>query len=215
MEARKLTKQVQNKDDDAAIDSTWWWMTMILHRITLTACMETDRLAASPLLCIRIHYMSRSRLGHKTWCNKCNKIGIWTSAPPPKFGYTGDRHHHKNNTERNAVLEKLTVTQLIKIFPTSCVHKSPPLVTIPSQTNPVDKFSPCFPKIQSTVSSHLSLGLPSGLFPSGQSFPTTSSWIHRETLKLCPYNKSRENCAPCDLPISFCIKHNYRNISHN
>jgi hypothetical protein len=48
------------------------------------------------------------------------------------------------------------------------VYKSPPLVPTQSQMHPVHNFTPNFPKINSNIlSSHLRLGLPHGLFPSG------------------------------------------------
>ena len=50
-----------------------------------------------------------------------------------------------------------------------CIHKRPPPVPIPSQLDPVHIPTSHFQKIQ-LISSHLRLGLPSGLFPSG--FPT-------------------------------------------
>jgi len=88
------------------------------------------------------------------------------SVPPPQI------------TSRSRVLERLIVAQLVKKFLTFLckpkfhyrVHKSPPLVPILSQINPVYNCSPYFPKIQSNLSSHLCLDLPSCLFPSG--FPT-------------------------------------------
>jgi len=43
------------------------------------------------------------------------------------------------------------------------VHKIPPLVPNLSQMNPVHTFPPNFPKTHSNISSHLHLGLPSGL----------------------------------------------------
>jgi hypothetical protein len=49
-------------------------------------------------------------------------------------------------------------------------HKGPPLVPILSQTYPVHTIPSYLSKIHLILSSHLSLGLPSGLFPSG--FPT-------------------------------------------
>jgi hypothetical protein len=47
------------------------------------------------------------------------------------------------------------------------VHKSSPPVPILSQVNPIHIPKPCFPKIHQMLSSHLRLGLPSGLLPSG------------------------------------------------
>jgi hypothetical protein len=50
------------------------------------------------------------------------------------------------------------------------VHKSPPLMSILNQINPVHTTTSYFSKIHLIVSSYLRLGKPSGLFPSG--FPT-------------------------------------------
>jgi hypothetical protein len=47
------------------------------------------------------------------------------------------------------------------------VHKSPPLDHILSQPNPVRSIDPYRPKIHLNVIIRLSLGLPSGLLPSG------------------------------------------------
>jgi hypothetical protein len=50
------------------------------------------------------------------------------------------------------------------------IHKGPPLVPILSQINPVHTTPSYLSKNHLNISSHLRLGLPSGLFPSG--FPT-------------------------------------------
>jgi hypothetical protein len=50
------------------------------------------------------------------------------------------------------------------------VHKSPPLVLILSQINPIHTIPSYLSKINFNIVHHLRLGLPSGLFPSG--FPT-------------------------------------------
>ena len=51
-----------------------------------------------------------------------------------------------------------------------CIHKCPPPVPILSQLDPVHTPHPTSWRFILILSSHLSLGLPSGLFPSG--FPT-------------------------------------------
>jgi hypothetical protein len=78
-------------------------------------------------------------------------------------------------TQKNKdVLEKLTVVQLVKKHRHGTqsfrVDNSPPAVRIMSRMNPIYKVQHCLPKIILTLRSHLCLGLPSGLFPSG--FPT-------------------------------------------
>jgi hypothetical protein len=44
------------------------------------------------------------------------------------------------------------------------IHKSPPLVPIPSLTNPVHS-TPSFPRSILILSTHLHIGIPSGRFP--------------------------------------------------
>jgi len=76
------------------------------------------------------------------------------------------------------LLEKLTVSQLVRKIPNTLWnknvhyrnHNSPPRVPIQSYINPVHAPTHYFRKINLTLTSHLRLGLPSGLFPSG--FPT-------------------------------------------
>jgi hypothetical protein len=66
-----------------------------------------------------------------------------------------------------------------------CVHKSPALVPILSQINPVRSTSPISLISILIVPSHLRLELPSGLFPSG--FPT-------KTLYPFPFSPKRAIC---------------------
>ena len=75
------------------------------------------------------------------------------------------------------LLEKLTGSAASQEIPRTSwnpkihhrIHKYPPSVPILSQLHPVSTPSH-FPKIHVNISSHLHLGLPNGLFPSG--FPT-------------------------------------------
>jgi hypothetical protein len=83
-----------------------------------------------------------------------------------------------NSTPRRKVLlEKLTVTQLVKKFIAFYGTRRiiivftrdppPPLFTILSQMNPVHNLPPYFPRFIPTLSSYLRLGFPGGLFSSG------------------------------------------------
>jgi hypothetical protein len=73
------------------------------------------------------------------------------------------------------LFEKLIGTQLVKKYPAflrnpkvhNRINKSLPLDPILSQPNPVRPIDPCLHKIHFMLSSHLRLGLPSGLLPSG------------------------------------------------
>ena len=75
-------------------------------------------------------------------------------------------------------IEKLTGLQLVKKFPTFygtqkvpyCIQKCPPTAPILSQINSLHTSNLTSYRSILILSSHLRLGLPSGLFPSG--FPT-------------------------------------------
>jgi hypothetical protein len=54
------------------------------------------------------------------------------------------------------------------------VHKSPSLVSILSQTNPVHSTPLCFSKFHFNIILHLHLGFRSALFPSG--YPPNPIW---------------------------------------
>jgi len=106
---------------------------------------------------------------------------IWTDAMVACFQepsrYLPERTRSKLTTW-SRILEMQIVTQIVEKFPllswnpkVRChVYKSPPLVSILSQMNSNHHFPSYFLKIYSYSSSHLHLGLPTGLFPSG--FPT-------------------------------------------
>jgi hypothetical protein len=62
------------------------------------------------------------------------------------------------------------------------VHKSPPPIPVVSQINPVHTTHPISLRSILIVSTHLRLGLPSGLFPYG--LPTTQQFVlkHSQTM---------------------------------
>jgi hypothetical protein len=82
-----------------------------------------------------------------------------------------------------ALLEKLPIVQPFREFPAILrkpkvhhrVRKSPPLVPILSQFDPVHTIPSYLSKIHLILSTHLRLGLPSGLFHSGSSSATVLS----------------------------------------
>jgi hypothetical protein len=82
-----------------------------------------------------------------------------------------------------ALSKKLPIVQPFRKFPAILrnpkvhhrVHKSPPLVPILSQFDPVPTIPSYLSKILLILSTHLRFGLPSGLFPSG--FPTNILYV--------------------------------------
>jgi hypothetical protein len=96
------------------------------------------------------------------------------------------------------LFEKLTGMQLVKKFPAFLwnpkflyrTHNCPPSVPILSQLHPVPTTPSNFWRSILILSSHLRLGLPNGLFPSG--FPTNtlctplSWWVHHNMfISIC------------------------------
>jgi len=77
-----------------------------------------------------------------------------------------------SNSMNTALLQTLTVTQLVKKFSFLLwnpqvhyrIHNNPPLVPILSQMHPVHTHPPYFPKTLIILSSHLSLVKSSGIF---------------------------------------------------
>jgi len=65
-------------------------------------------------------------------------------------------------------------------------HNNLPLVPIRSQIHPVHIFSPCFPTIHSNITSHLHLGLHSGLFSSGSPTKTLYVFFIYPICSTCP-----------------------------
>jgi hypothetical protein len=62
--------------------------------------------------------------------------------------------HCSNNSMKLSFLEKLIVAQLVKEFPAfygTRVHKTPALVPVMIQMNPVHKLTPCFFEVFSTI----------------------------------------------------------------
>jgi hypothetical protein len=68
-----------------------------------------------------------------------------------------------------------------------CVHKSPPLDPILSYMKPVHTLTPHFSKIH-LLSSHLWLGLPTGLLPSGFPPKILYEFLISPIYATCPAN---------------------------
>jgi hypothetical protein len=66
------------------------------------------------------------------------------------------------------------------------VHKSPPLVPILGQLNPIHTFPPYFSKLHSNITLLLLLGLLSGLFPSGFQTKILYAFFISPMLLTCP-----------------------------
>ena len=117
-----------------------------------------------------------------------------TLFPIRLHGMGRDRSYFQNNryqnndlltTWRRLLLVKLTGSQLVKKFPEFYGTRrfitsftDPDTCPVLSQLHPVHTPTPHLLKIHLILSSHLHLGLPSGLFPSGFSTKTLYTKIH-------------------------------------
>jgi len=70
------------------------------------------------------------------------------------------------------------------------IHKSIPLVHIISHMIPVPTFQPSLPKINSNITSHLCLGLASGLFPSDSPEKILYAFLISPMYATCPAHLS-------------------------
>jgi len=125
-----------------------------------------------------------------------DKISVYISLPV-YFLYTMRKKRNNNNNnysmEQSPSWEANRVSASQEIPLILCnpnvhyrIHKCPPPVPILSQLDPVHTPTPYFLKIHLILSSHLRLGLPTGLLPSGFHTKTLYTSLLSPTRATCP-----------------------------
>jgi hypothetical protein len=104
------------------------------------------------------------------------------------------------------------------------VHKSPPLIAILSQINPVHTTASYFYKIRLNIITHQRLGLPSGLFPSSVTIRIPCAFLFSHLAKTTGYEAPHYvvfskllpchpslvhivSSSPCSWILSMCVFH--------